>query len=184
MNTMFLQMLPILIFVIVDAIFSNTVVSIASAVLFAIFQMIVTFSKTGAFDYFILVDVILITGLGLISIFSKNDLFFKVKPAIIEAIMVLFILGLYFAPDTFVLGYFERFMPKNMAFTDEGIVLLKKMLLWVSLYTVVHIAAILYTALHSSRRVWALVSGPGYYFIFIPIMLVVLIKKGKERKKR
>jgi len=33
---------------------------------------------------------VLVVAFGLISIFSKNDIFFKIKPAIIEAIMVVF----------------------------------------------------------------------------------------------
>jgi intracellular septation protein A len=174
-------MLPLLIFILVDMIFSNTVISIISAVAFAIFQMIFTFMKTGSPDYLILIDVALIAGLGALSIFLKNDLFFKMKPAIIEAIMVVLIIALAFAPDSFIISYLSRFMPPNMEMVPEALPILKKMLLLISAYTVLHIGAIYYTALHSSRKIWALVSGPGYFLIFIPIMFIIFIKKIKSR---
>jgi intracellular septation protein A len=182
MNTMFLQMLPLLIFIVVDMIFSNTVVSIVSAVLFAVLQMSLSFAKTGAMDYFVLIDVALISLLGTVSVFLKNDLFFKLKPAIIEAVMVIFMLALLFAPDPFLLNYFGRFLPAGRAFTPEMVPVLKKMILGISIYTGVHIGAVIFTALYSSRKIWAVVSGPGYFFIFIPIMFVVILKRVMMRK--
>lgn len=181
MNTMLLQMLPLLVFILVDMIFSNTVVSIVSAILFAVFQMGFTFVKTGSPDYFVLIDVILIAGLGTVSIFLKNDLFFKMKPAIIEAVMVLFILVLALAPDSFLIGYLSRFLPEGTQILPEALPMMKRALWGLSLYTLLHIGAVWFTALHSSRKMWAVVSGPGYFFIFIPIMAVLLFKKYKNR---
>jgi intracellular septation protein A len=181
MNHILLQMLPLLVFVVVDMIFTNTAISIGSAVVFAVFQMGFTFIKTGSPDYLILIDVALIVGLGALSIFLKNDLFFKMKPAIIEAIMVLLIVALAFAPDRFLLSYLSRFMPQGASLVPEAMPILKKMLLGMALYTVFHIGAVWYTAYHSSRKIWALVSGPGYFFIFIPIMAFILFKKYRVR---
>lgn len=180
MNTMLLQMLPLLVFIFVDMIFSNTVVSIVSAILFAVFQMGFTFVKTGSPDYFVLIDVVLIAGLGAISIFLKNDLFFKMKPAIIEAVMVVLFIALAFAPDSFLINYLSRFLPAGTQVMPEAVPMMKRALWGMSLYTVLHIGAVWFTAIHSSRKVWALVSGPGYFFIFIPIMAVILFKKLRK----
>lgn len=180
MNTMLLQMLPLLVFILVDMIFSNTVISIVSAILFAIFQMGFTFVKTGSPDYFVLIDVVLIAGLGAVSIFLKNDLFFKMKPAIIEAVMVVLIIALALSPESFLIKYLSRFLPAGMQLLPEMVPAMKRMLAGVAFYTILHIGAVWFTAFHSSRKVWALVSGPGYFFIFIPIMAIVLYKRFRK----
>ena len=95
-------MLPLLVFIIADTVFNNVKASIIIAVIFAIGQTIFFYLKTGQFDWFILLDVGLIAGLGIVSIVLKNDLFFKIKPAIIEAAAIIFFLVLIFSPDTFL----------------------------------------------------------------------------------
>ncbi len=134
-------------------IFSNTVVSIISAIVFAVFQMSFTFIKTGSPDYFVLIDVLLIAGLGVISIFLKNDLFFKMKPAIIEVIMVVLLVALIFAPHSFLINYLSRFLPNNVQLLPEAVPAIKRMLMGMSIYTLLHVGAVCYTALYSSRKV-------------------------------
>lgn len=181
MNTIFFQMLPLFVFLIVDMIFTNTAASITSAVLFAIFQMGFTYMKDGSPDYLILFDVGLIVALGALSIILKNDLFFKLKPAIIEAVMVVLIIGFTFAPDSFIIKYLSRFTPRNVSLTAEIVPHIKKMCWAMAVYTLLHAGAVWYTAYYSSRKVWALVSGPGYFFIFIPIMIAIILRRRRSR---
>ncbi len=182
MNTILLQMLPLFVFVIVDMIFTNTVVSILSAIGFAVFIMVSTYMKTGSLDYLILIDVVLIVGLGVVSIFLKNDLFFKMKPAIIEVIMVVLIIALAFASDSFIISYLSRFMPANMTLLPEALPMMRKMFFGMALYTALHAGAVWFCAHYCSRKVWAIVSGPGYFLIFIPIMAVILIKRSRAKR--
>lgn len=176
------QMLPLLVFIIIDSVYNNIRVSIISAILFAAGQLFFFYLKTGQFDWFVLVDVGLIAILGTISIISKNEMFFKVKPAIIEGVTIVFMLVLVFLPDNFLLNYFGRMMPKGMSLNPSAIGLLKTILLWLSFYTTLHIGAILFTAYFSSRRMWAIVSGPGFFLLFIPIMIGLLIKRNALRR--
>jgi intracellular septation protein A len=131
----------------------------------------------------VLIDVVMIVGLGAISIISKNDLFFKVKPAIIEMIMVVFLIGLALAPDNFIMSYIGRFMPQGRELLPAAIPIMKRMFIAMAIYTTLHAGAVWYTALHSSRKTWAIVSGPGYYLIFIPIMGTILWKRFRGRKE-
>jgi intracellular septation protein A len=176
------QMLPLIIFIIVDSVFNNVKVSIISAIIFAAGQLFFFFGKTGKFDWFVLVDVALIAGLGTVSLVSKNDLFFKVKPAVIEAAAIVFFIVLIVLPDKFLLGYFGRMMPKGMVLQPAAIGSMKTMLIWMSGYVLLHIGAVLYTAFYSSRRVWAFVSGPGFYFLFIPVLPVLIWRARKRRR--
>jgi intracellular septation protein A len=176
------QMLPLVIFIIVDALFNNIRISIVSAILFAAGQLIFYYVKTGRFDWFVLLDVGLIMALGAISIVSKNEIFFKVKPAIIEAVTIIVCLVFVLLPDKFLVGYFGRMMPPKMALLPAAGVI-KTVLLWMCGYMLFHIGAVLYTAFHSSRRTWAFVSGPGFYLMFIPVMVILFVKSMAKRRK-
>jgi intracellular septation protein A len=174
------QLLPLIVFIVVDALVTDVRVSILCAIVFAIGQLAFTWLRTHQFDWFVLLDVGLIAVLGGVSIFLKNELFFKLKPAIIEAITIVFMLALVFAPDRFLLGYFGRMMP---TLRPEAISIMKSMLAWLSFYTALHIAAVVFTAFRASKQTWAWVSGPGFYLLFIPIMAVVLVKRHKARRR-
>ncbi len=178
------QMLPLIVFIIVDSVCNNIKVSIISAIVFAAGQLLFYYMKTGRFDWFVLLDVGLIAGLGFISIVLKNEMFFKVKPAIIEAATIIFMLVLIFSPDRFLLDYFGRMMPKGMMLNPAAIGALKKMLLFMCGYILVHVGAVLYTAQFSSRKMWAFVSGPGFYFLFIPVMAFIIVKRLRMRRGR
>jgi intracellular septation protein A len=180
---LFLQMLPLIVFIIVDALFNNLRVSIISAIVFAAGQLAFYYVKSGRFDWFVLLDVGLIVGLGLVSVALKNDIFFKVKPAIIEVAAMVFFLALIFSPDRFLFNYFGRMMPKGVMLNPAAIGAMKVMLVWMCGYMLVHIGAVLYTAFYSSRTVWAFVSGPGFYLLFIPIMAWIIIKAVRKRRK-
>lgn len=179
---LFGQMLPLIIFIIVDMIFNDVKISIISAIAFATAQLVLFFIKTGRFDWFVFVDVALIAGLGTVSIISKNDMFFKVKPAIVEAVAIVFFLVLVFLPDRFLLAYFSRMLPKGMALNPSVIGTMKPMLLFMSVYVLLHIGAVLYTAFHASRKMWAFVSGPGFFLLFIPVMMVLFFRTLRQRR--
>lgn len=178
-----LQMLPLIVFIIVDALFNNLRVSIISAIVFAAGQLAFYYVKSGRFDWFVLLDVGLIVGLGAVSVALKNDLFFKVKPAVIEVAAMVCFIALILSPDRFLFNYFGRMMPKGVVLNPAAIGAMKVMLVWMCGYMLVHIGAVLYTAFYSSRTVWAFVSGPGFYLLFIPIMAWIIIKAVRKRRE-
>jgi intracellular septation protein A len=174
------QLLPLLVFIVVDALVTDPRVSILCAVAFALGQLAYTWIKSHRLDWFVLVDVGLIVILGGIAIAFENDQFFKVKPAVIEGISIVLMLALIFAPERFLMGYLGRTMP---TLRPETLGVMKSMLLWMSLYTALHVAAVLYTAFRASRQTWAWVSGPGFYLVLVPIAAFVLVKRRKARRR-
>lgn len=177
----FLQMLPLIVFIVIDSIINNTVFSIIAAILFAAIQMIVTYFIIKKIDYFILFDTALIILMGVISIIFQNEFFFKIKPALIEGIFCIYIIVMLFLPERILVNYFSRAIG-GMKINPVALPKMKKMLITLIIYIILHIAAIIYTALYSSKKIWAIVSGPGLYIIFIPIVLSILIKKIFNRK--
>ena len=164
-----LQVLPLLVFVLVDLFVDDVRISIAAAILFAALQLGVTWRRTRRFDWFVVLDVVLIAGLGGVSIALKDELFFKLKPAIVEGVTIVFMVGLLLAPTQFLTRYLERLTP-GKPLTPEGLALMRAMLGWGSVATAVHIVAVLYAAFFESKAVWATVSGPGFYAAYAPVM--------------
>lgn len=178
------QLLPLLAFIIIDALVKDVRVAIISAVALAIGQFIFIFIRQHQVDWFILIDVLLITALGGLAIVLKNELFFKTKPAIVEALMIGFMLFLILAKDQFLLGYLGRMVPPGKVLQPEALAVMKTMLAWMCGYVLLHIVAVLYTAFFASRQVWAFVAGPGFYLAFIPVMAVILVKTAKRKWKK
>jgi intracellular septation protein A len=177
------MMLPLLVFIVIDAVYKNIKVSIIAAIACAIVQLLYYYFKTGKIDWFVFLDVGLIVGLGVVSIALKNEMFFKVKPAIIEVVAIILFLVFYFSPDSFLLDYFGRMLPEGKVLNPAAVGVLKNMLLIMCGYIFLHIGAVLYTAVYSSRNVWAFVSGPGFYLLFIPAMVVIFVKNYNKRKR-
>jgi hypothetical protein len=67
---------------------------------------------------------------------------------------------------------------------DRGMVpALRVSLAFTLVYILLHILAVIYTARHSSKKLWAIISGPGLYLVFIPIMLYILPRDLVRRKR-
>jgi len=174
------QLLPLLVFIVVDALVTDVRLSILCAVVFALGQLVYTWTKSRRLDWFVLIDVGFIVILGGIAIAFENDQFFKVKPAIIEGISIVLMLALGLAPDRFLVGYFRRALP---TLRPEALGVMKAMLIWLSFFMALHVAAVLYAAFRASRQTWAWVSGPGFYLVFIPIVAFVLVKRRQARRR-
>lgn len=176
------QLLPLLVFIVVDSFVTDVRISIACAVVFAVGQLAVTWARSKRVDWFVLLDVALIAGLGGVSIALEDEMFFKVKPAIVEAVTIVFMLALIVAPSRFLIGYFGRMVP-DMAVDPQALKSMKAMLGLMCGYTALHIGAVLWAAFRMSREAWAFVSGPGFYVFFAPVLAVVLFRAWRERRK-
>jgi len=182
MNPLFFltQLLPLIVFLVVDLFVTDVRISILAAVVFAVGQLAFTWRRARRIDWFVLLDVGLIAAFGAVSIALEDELFFRIKPAIIEGITIVFMLALLAAPPRFLASYFGRMMPQNTLRPDV-LVRMKTLLGWMCFWVALHATAVVYTAVFSSRRVWALVSGPGFYLIFIPVLILLLWKFLRAR---
>lgn len=180
-SALLLQFLPLLVFAVVDGFVDDPRISIGAAVAFAAGQLAVTWLKTRRLDWFLVLDVALIVALGGVSIAFDNELFFKLKPALIEGLSVAFIVGLVFAPARLLIGYFGRFMP-GVVLTPEALRPVKRLLLASSALVLLHIGAVVFTALRASKETWAFVSGPGFYLLLLPMFGLAWLQRRRNDK--
>ena len=80
-------MIPLLVFILADEIWGMKV-GLAVAVGIGLIEMLVTWIREKKLDRFVLLDTLLLILLSSLSFLFENDIFFKVKPAMIDLVLV------------------------------------------------------------------------------------------------
>ena len=176
-------LLPLFIFVVADEIW-GTRIGLYVAVGFGIVEMGISYIKERRLDGFILGDTLLLTALGLVSILLDNEIFFKLKPALLE-LMLCAVLGVSaFSSKNIVMMMSRRYL-KNMPveFSDEQMELMRRPIRALFWLLAAHTALIIYSAYYMSREAWAFVSG-GLFYIVVGVYFVGQIAYQKWMIKK
>jgi isopentenyldiphosphate isomerase/intracellular septation protein A len=157
-------LLPLVIFVGADAVFGETIglyVGIGTGIV----EFIYTFIKDKKADPFVAADTILLALTGVLSLVLNNDIFFKLKPAIIELVLVLAMGAMLLMPDSVLKGYVGRQL-KGMTIPDTALPSMKKGLGLMLGLILLHVALTFYAAFALSTAAWGFVSGGLLYILF------------------
>ncbi len=177
-------LIPLFVFIAADEIWGTTA-GLITALITGTAELAINYFKNKTFDRFILIDTLLLILLGIISIILENEIFFKIKPALIEGILVIIIVYSLYGPRNLILLMAERYTgeltPAPEA--DRAIRLnLKIMLILIT----VHIVLIFYSAWFMSSAAWAFISGGLFYIIFgiwFATMWIINIMKTRRYRK-
>jgi isopentenyldiphosphate isomerase len=110
-------------------------------------------------------DTVLIAVAGGLSLALQNDLFFKLKPAIIEIVLAAAMGALLVLPDAFLKGYVGR-MVRGVSIPDTALPAMKKSLGVILAVIAAHVALTLYAAFALSTAAWGFISGGLLYILF------------------
>jgi intracellular septation protein A len=176
-----LQLIPLLVFLAVDALVTNPPLAIVAALGAVAFQAAWTFARERRFDRLILLDVALIGGLGAVSLISHNDLFFKLKPAILEGVMLPYLAVLALGGEQLLGGYLRRYSAAT-TMPSAALGLMRRLLLLMTVLVMLHALTVTWAALYASRRAWAAISGPGFYVVLLPVAAWVLWQRRRARR--
>jgi len=174
-------LLPLLIFIIADEVF-DTIISLSIAIAVGIFQAIWIFIKEKRFDYFVLLDTGLIVVLGLISIISHDELFFKLKPGIVQIIMCIMLLFMAFSPPTFLAAMMGRY-GLNTELNEDSIRILRRNMRLLSILLLLHTGLVFYSAFYMSKEAWGFISGLLLYLIFGVYFLAEFLRMYWNKRK-
>ncbi len=173
--------IPLFVFIAADEIW-GTKIGLIVAIIVGLGEFIYTYIKQKKFDQFILLDTGLLVALGGVSILLHNDIFFKIKPAIIEALMCVLIGVSAFTNLDIIGGMSKRYL-KDIQMNDEIQKKFKhtlKIMFWIF---IMHTILVLISAFYFSKEVWAFVSGGLFYIIFaIYFAYEFLMQKRKAKK--
>jgi isopentenyldiphosphate isomerase/intracellular septation protein A len=174
-------LIPLLIFILADEIW-GTMVGLYVALGFGIAEFLFYYIKDKIVDRFILLDTLLLVVLGAISIAFENDLFFKIKPALIEAILLAVIAFSLWGPTNIMMAMSERYMGEIHLDPMQEKSMRNNMLavFWI---TVIHIILVMLSAFYMSKEAWFFISG-GLYYIFFGLFFAFMLLKNRLINRR
>lgn len=173
--------IPLFVFIIADEIWGTTV-GLLVAVAVGIIELAYYWIKDRKFDKFILFDTLLIVALGVISLVLENDIFFKLKPALIGMLMC-GILGVsVFTPSNILLNMSKRYM-KGIELNDAQYQQMKRSMKAMFWLFVGYTLLVFYSAYFMTKEAWAFVSGGLFYILFAVYLIYEFIKTRIKRNK-
>jgi isopentenyldiphosphate isomerase/intracellular septation protein A len=156
--------IPLFAFIIADELW-GTRVGLIVAIASGIIELSYYWIKDRKFDTFILLDTLLIVVLGVVSIILENDVFFKIKPALIGILMCVVLGVSVFTPSNIILNMSKRYM-KGIELNDQQHQLMTKNMKVLFWLCVLYTALVFYSVWFMSKEAWAFISGGLFYILF------------------
>jgi len=173
--------IPLFVFIVADEIW-GTKIGLFVAVGVGILEMVWVGIKEKRFDKFILFDTLLLVVLGVVSIILHNDIFFKLKPGLIELILVA-VLAVSAFSSLNIVGLMSQRYLKGAQFNDAQEAQMRKTLKSLFFIFLGHTLLVFYSAFYMSKEAWAFISGGLFYILFGIYFLFELFKQKKKQKK-
>jgi len=162
--------LPLLVFIAADALW-GTMVGLAVAVASGVVELLVSYARERKLDRFVLLDTLLIVAMGGVSLLLENDIFFRLKPAIVELAFCL-VLGISaFSPVNILLAMSRRYL-KGIAVGAEQARAMTRSMKALFFIFLGHAALTAYAAFAMSTAAWGFISGGLFYILFAAYFLV------------
>jgi isopentenyldiphosphate isomerase/intracellular septation protein A len=174
-------LIPLFIFILADEIW-GTRIGLYVALGSGIGELLFYYIKDKKIDGFIILDTGLLLVLGVVSIALENDIFFKIKPALIETILLAIIAFSLWGPRNLIMTMSRRYLGELKLDAPQEKAMRMNMIamFWI---TLAHIILVLYSAEYMSKEAWAFISG-GLFYIFFATYFVILwlIKQVNTRR--
>lgn len=174
--------IPLLVFIIADEIW-GTEIGLIVAVTVGVLEMAYTWLREKRIDRFILFDTGLIVLLGGVSIALHDDLFFKLKPGLVELILCLILAVSVWSPLNIVGGMTQRYM-KGIEMNEAQVTQMQRSLKAMFFIFLFHTILVFYSAWFMSKEAWAFISGGLFYIIFAVYFAFEWLKQRFQLKKQ
>jgi len=172
---------PLLMFILVDELY-GTSAGLVVAVSFGLAQFLYTYVKNKTVDTFVLFDTLLIVVLGCISYLLDNDIFFKLKPALVGGVAcVLLGVSAFSTRNLFVL-LFRRYFAE-FEFNEEQVRQLGRSARVLFYLFSFHTSLVVYSAFLMSTEAWAFISTVLLYLLLGAYAAYELVKNGIARRR-
>ncbi len=174
-------LLPLIVFILVDE-FYGTSAGLIVAVCFGIAQLIYSYLREKVFDKFTLYDTLLIVALGIVSYALDNDIFFKLKPALVGAILCV-LLGISAFTKVNLLALMSKRYLEGVELKEEQEKQFKRSLRALFIIFSFHTLLVLYSAFFLSKEAWAFISTVLFYMLFGAYFIFELLKNWLRNRK-
>jgi isopentenyldiphosphate isomerase/intracellular septation protein A len=162
--------LPLVVFIVADWLWGGRI-GLVVAVIFGMIELAFSYVREKKLDGFILLDTGLIVLLGGVSLWMENDVFFRLKPALVELIFCV-ILGISVYSPVNIIALMSRRYLKNLAMSEVQMRPMMKSMKTMFFIFLGHTLLIVYAALAMSVKAWGFISGGLFYLLFAAYFLL------------
>ncbi len=173
--------LPLLVFIAADALW-GTKVGLVVAVASGVAELGFSYLRERTWDRFVLLDTLLIVLMGGVSLLLENDIFFRLKPALVELVFCLVLGVSVYSPLNIMQAMSRRYL-KGITFSPEqerAMARSMKVLLYIFLG---HTLLIAYAAFAMSAAAWGFISGGLFYILFAAFFLAEWLRNRSRARK-
>jgi isopentenyldiphosphate isomerase/intracellular septation protein A len=175
-------LIPVLVFVAVDALFGEIVGCIVGLAV-GIGELALSLVRNRAADPFLILDTALLAAACGLSLLLKNEVFFKMKPAVIEAVFCIGLAAFLVLPPSALKGYVARHV-RGIEIPDSTVPAMQRSLGLMVGVMVLHMGLTVWAALALSTAAWGFISGALLYILFGVAALAQLIGARRARAGR
>ncbi len=169
--------IPLFVFIAADEIW-GTKIGLFVAIGVGVAEMVWIAVKEKRFEKFVLFDTLLLVALGGVSILLDNDIFFKLKPGLIELILLV-VLAVSAFSRVNIIGLMGQRYLKGAEFNDAQMAQMRRSLKILFYLFSVHTLLVFYSAFYMSKEAWAFISGGLFYIIFAVFFLFEWLRQRK-----
>ena len=172
--------IPLFVFIAIDEIWGTTA-GLVAALVIGVAELIWVGVKEKRFDKFVLFDTLLLVVLGGVSILLENDIFFKLKPGLVELILCAILAVSAFSPLNIIGLMTQRYM-KDLKMNDGQLKQLRNSMKMMFFIFLGHTLLVFYSAFFMSKEAWVFISGGLFYILFGLVFLIELLKQKRKQK--
>lgn len=174
--------IPLFVFIAIDEIW-GTRAGLVAALVIGVGEMVWIWIREKRFDSFVLVDTGLLIVLGTVSIVLDNDIFFKLKPGLVELILCA-VLAISGFSKLNIIGLMTQRYMKDMEINEQQMSQFRKTIKLLFSVFLIHTLLVFYAAFYLSNEAWAFISGGLFYILFGLVFGYEFIKQKLNRNKR
>ncbi len=172
--------IPLFVFIAADEIW-GTKIGLFVAIAVGVAEMAYVAVKEKRFEKFVLFDTLLLVVLGGVSILLDNDIFFKLKPGLIELILVA-VLAISAFSEVNIVGMMGQRYMKDVEFSTAQMQQMRQSMKSLFFIFLIHTILVFYSAFFMSKEAWAFISGGLFYIIFGVYFLFEFLRQKKKQK--
>lgn len=174
--------IPLFVFIAIDEIWGTRAALIA-ALAIGVVEMIWIWLMDKRFDWFVLLDTGLLLALGSVSIVLDNDIFFKLKPGLVELILCA-VLALSAFSKLNIIGLMTQRYLKDLELNKDQVAQFRKSLQLMFFVFMIHTLLVFYAAFYLSNEAWAFISGGLFYILFGLVFGYEFIKQKLKLRRQ
>ncbi len=172
--------IPLFAFILIDEVW-GTQAGLIAALVIGVGELLWVWVKEKRFERFVLFDTLLLLALGGVSLILHNEIFFKLKPGLVQLILCAILAFSAYSRVNIVGMMSQRYM-KGMKVDDAQMQQMRQSMLLMFWIFLAHTALVFYATFYLSDAAWAFISGGLFYMLFGVVFLITLWKQKQQNK--